>query len=71
MVQQFLTGYSAFNHAVLLAWNSVVAFYLGSADFRSEVAGMQHALHLPTWTLVLFTGLINITVTYRNWQKQR
>lgn len=69
MMRNFLARYSAWAHAVLLAWNSVAAFYVGSADFRSEVSGLQHALHLPTWTLALFTGLINITVTYRNWHE--
>jgi hypothetical protein len=71
MIHYFLVRYSAWTHAVLLGWNSVALFYLGSADFRNELAGLQHDLHLPTWTLVLLTGLINITIAYRNWQKQR
>lgn len=69
MIRYLLMRYSAWTHAILLGWNSIAAFYVGSADFRGEVAGLQHALHLPTWTLALFTGLINITATYRNWHK--
>lgn len=71
MIRYFLMRYSAWTHAILLGWNSVAACYVGSSDFRGEVAGLQHLLHLPTWTLALFTGLINITATYRSWNKQR
>ena len=71
MIRYWLSRCSAQVHAFLVGWNSLVAFYVGSQPFRDAVAGLQHTLHLPTWTLALFTGLINITVAYRNWQKQR
>lgn len=71
MLRTLVARYSASAHAILLGWNSVAAFYVGSADFRNEVSGLQHSLHLPTWTLALLTGLINITASYRDWQKQQ
>jgi hypothetical protein len=71
MVRFLAARYSARAHAILLGWNSIAAFYVGSSEFRNEVAGLQHSLHVPTWVLALFTGLANITATYRNWQKQR
>lgn len=70
MLRSLVARYSASAHAILLGWNSVAAFYVGSADFRNEVSGLQRSLHLPTWILALLTGLINITATYRDWQKQ-
>jgi hypothetical protein len=71
MIRYFATRYSAQVHAMLVSWNLIVGFWIGSRGFRDEVAELQHALHLPTWTLALFTGLINITLAYRTWNKQR
>lgn len=71
MMRFLMSQYSVKVHSLLLMWNSLAAFYVGSADFRNQVAGLQHTLHLPASTLALLTGLINITVTYRNWQKPR
>ena len=71
MICYLATRYSARVHVLLVGWNSVAAIFVASADFRNEVVGLQRTLHLPTWTLALFTGLINITITYRSWQKQR
>jgi hypothetical protein len=71
MIHHFATRYSAWVHSMLVSWNLIVGFWIGSQEFRNEIAGFQHMLHLPTWTLVLFTGLINITLAYRAWNKQR
>lgn len=71
MIQNFAAHYSARVHSLLVGWNLVVAFWVGSQDFRNQVAGLQHAIHLPTWTLALFTALVNITLAYRTWQTQR
>jgi len=71
MIRYLATRYSARVHALLVGWNSVATLFVASADFRNEVAGLQRTLHLPTWVLALFTGLINVTITYRSWQKQR
>lgn len=71
MVRTFAARYSAWVHSMLVGWNLIVGFWIGSQEFRDEVAALQHALHLPTWTLALLTGLINITLAYRAWNKQR
>ncbi|MGC1359888.1 MAG: hypothetical protein WA419_14745 [Silvibacterium sp.] len=71
MIRYFAARYSARVHSLLLTWNSLAAFYVGSSDFRDEVATVQHALRLPTWGLALFTGLVNVTLAYRAWNKQR
>lgn len=71
MIRNLATHYSARAHSLLLAWNSLAAVYVGSADFRNAVAGAAHSLRLPLWTLALFTGLINVTVSYGNWKKQQ
>lgn len=71
MVGNLVTRYSARAHALLVGWNSLAAVYVGSADFRNAVAGLAKSLHVPLWTLALFTGLVNVTVSYRNWQRQK
>jgi hypothetical protein len=71
MVRTFAARYSARVHSLLVGWNLIVGFWIGSQQFRDEVAALQRALHLPTWTLALLTGLINITLAYRAWNKQR
>lgn len=71
MLRYFATRYRARVHSLLVGWNLVVGFWIGSQGFRDEVAGLQHTLHLPTWTLAAFTAFVNITLAYRSWQKQR
>lgn len=71
MVQELATRYSARAHALLVGWNSLAAVYVGSADFRNAVSGVAQSLHVPLWTLALFTGLVNVTVSYRNWERQK
>jgi hypothetical protein len=71
MFRYFATRYSARVHSLLVSWNLVVGFWVGSQDFRNQVASLQHALRLPTWSLALFTALVNITLAYRTWQTQR
>jgi len=71
LIRYFATRYSAWTHSILVGWNLVVGLWIGSQAFRDQVAGLQHDLHLPTWTLALFTGLINITLAYRTWSKPR
>lgn len=71
MVGNLATRYSAPAHALLVSWNSLAAIYVGSADFRNAVAGLTRSLHIPLWTLALFTGLVNVTVSYRNWERQK
>lgn len=71
MIRNFAAQYSARVHSMLVGWNLIVGFWIGSQEFRNEVSGLQHALHLPGWTLALFTGLVNITLAYRAWNKQR
>lgn len=71
MVRDFATRYSGRAHALLVAWNSLAAAYVGSADFRSAVSGLARNLHIPLLALALFTGLVNVTVSYRNWERQK
>lgn len=71
MLRHFAVRYSAPVHSLLVGWNLIVGFWVGSQDFRNQVAVLQHELHLPTWTLAVFTALVNITLAYRSWQKQR
>lgn len=71
LVRYFLNRYPAWAHSLLVGWNALVGFWVGSQGFRDAVAKIQQQLHLPTWTLALFTGLINITLAYRTWQKNR
>lgn len=71
MVGNLAKRYSTRAHALLVGWNSLAAVYVGSADFRSALAGLTRSLHVPLWTLALFTGLVNVTVSYRNWERQK
>lgn len=71
VVGNLATRYSARAHALLVGWNSLAAAYVGSADFRNAVSALAKNLHIPLWTLALFTGLVNLTVSYRNWERQK
>lgn len=70
MVRNLAVRYSAGAHSLLIGWNSLAAVYVGSPEFRNAVEELAHNLRLPLWILALFTALINITVSYRNWEKQ-
>lgn len=69
MFRCLATRYSARVHSLLLGWNALAAAYVGSAGFRDAADGLARTLRVPLWAVALFTGLINITVSYRNWQR--